>query len=232
MPHARSLMPHAKAAQRGSVLLFALITLVALMVGTLGLIRSVDTGAMLLGNLGFKQDATASADRVTRQAIQWLSENRTVLNTDVAASAYYASTQKFASDGTTPRPPVDATGKQLYGNVNRQLIDWDNNNCRSTENGTYISCSIRALSAGTVNGNQASYVVFRLCSKTGDSALDATVNCAKPMTASDSAASGRGGLDYSESSRFNSSSGPYYRVVVRILGARNTASFTETIVHF
>jgi type IV pilus assembly protein PilX len=218
--------------QRGTTLLFALITLVALMMATLGLVRSVDTGAMLLGNIGFKQDATASADRATRQAIKWISDNRSALNIDVAEGGYYASTQEFAANGSTARPPVDATGKQLQGVVSRQLIDWDGDECDAAEAGSYTDCSIRATSAGTINGNQASFVVFRLCSKAGDYSTDTSINCAKPLSTSNSTASGRGDLTYAESGRFNSTSGPYYRIVVRVLGARNTASFTETIVHF
>lgn len=224
-------MPPAHA-QRGSVLLFALITLVALMLATMGLVRSVDTSAMLLGNIGFKQDATSAADRATRQAINWLSDNRAALNIDVIESGYYASTQEFETNGTTAKPPVDATGKQLYGNTNRQLIDWDKDGCDAAESGSYTGCTIQPASAGTINGNEASYVVFRLCSKTGDYSTDTSISCAKPMTTSSTAASGRGDLNYAEPTRFNSTSGPYYRIVVRVLGARNTASFTETIVHF
>lgn len=218
--------------QRGSVLLFALITLVALMLATMGLVRSVDTSAMLMGNLGFKQDATSTADRASRLAVKWLSDNRAALNSNIVNSGYYASTQEFESNGTTAKPPLDATGKQLYGNDTRQLIDWDNNGCKSAEEDSYSACDIKPASAGTINGNQASYVVFRLCSKEGDYSTDTSIHCAKPMSTSNTAASGRGDLNYAEPTRFTSTSGPYYRIVVRVLGARNTASFTETIVHF
>lgn len=229
----RIIMPSRSArAQRGSVLLFALITLVALMLATMGLVRSVDTSAMLLGNLGFKQDATSTADRATRLAVKWLSDNRAAINTSIAQSGYYASTQEFESNGTTARPPVDATGKQLYGNRNRQLIDWDGDECKKAESGSFTSCTIKAASAGTINGNKASFVVFRLCSKDGDYNTDTSINCVKPMSTSSTEASGRGDLNYAEPTRFTSTSGPYYRIVVRILGVRNTASFTETIVHF
>ncbi len=229
----RPLSLHARLprAQRGSVLLFALITLVVLMVATMGLVRSVDTSAMLMGNLGFKQDATATADRAARVAIKWLSDNRAAINSSVTEQGYYASTQELAADGSA-KAPVDATGKQLYGNNNRQLIDWDDNNCRSAESGTYTECSIKPASAGEINGNKASYVVFRLCSKDGDYNNDSSIHCAKPMNTASTAASGRGDLNYAEPTRFTSTSGPYYRIVVRVLGARNTASFTETIVHF
>lgn len=222
-------MPHK---QRGATLLFALITLVVLMLATLGLVRSVDTGTMLLGNIGFKQDATGTADRASRLAIQWLTDNRAALNSNAQGGGYYASTQEFAANGTTAAPPVDATGKQLYGQVNRQLIDWDGDGCKSTAESSHSGCSIKPVSAGSIQGNQTSYVIFRLCSKAGDYSVDTSIQCAKPMTSSATSASGRGDLNYAEPTRFNMTSGPYYRIVVRVLGARNTASFTETIVHF
>lgn len=218
-------------AQRGAALLFALLTLVAMLVATLGLVRAVDTGTVLLGNIGFKQDATASAEQASRAAIQWLTQNKTALNSNVVANAYYASNQEFASDGVTASAPVDATGNQLTTST-RQLIDWDDNNCSSATSGTYASCAIKTASAGTINGNQARYVIFRLCSKAGDFSTDPSNNCAKPMMSSDSSATGRGSVDYTNYTRFTSAAGPYYRIVVRALGARNTASFTETIVHF
>lgn len=225
--HAR---PHRT--QRGTALLFALLTLVALMLATLGLVRSVDTSTALLGNIGFKQDATAAADQATRQAIQWLSDNRSALNTDLPASGYYASTKEFAADGVTAQPPVDTTWKQLDGVVNRQLIDWDNNTCSAVGSNTYTSCALKATSVGAINGNAASYVMFRLCSKAGDYSIDTSISCAKPLSTTAALASGRGDLNYADPDKFKSTSGPYYRVVVRVLGARNTASYTETIIHF
>ncbi len=76
--------------------------------------RSVDTGTQLLGNIGFKQDATAATDQAARQAIAWLAGNKTTLIDDATTNGYYASTRELAPDGSvTIKPPVDATGQQL-----------------------------------------------------------------------------------------------------------------------
>ena len=48
-------------AARGASLVFAMITVVALSLAAVALVRSVDTGLNILGNLGFKQD-TPSRD--------------------------------------------------------------------------------------------------------------------------------------------------------------------------
>jgi Tfp pilus assembly protein PilV len=220
-----------RSAQRGVSLLFALLALVALSLATLALVRSVDTSSLLLGNIGFKKDATAAADQAARQAITWLTVNNATLNTDVTASGYYASTQELAADGVTVKPPVDVTGQQLAGTANRQLVDWDANTCQSAASGSYNGCSLLTADAGTINGNKARYVVFRLCSKPGDFTTDTSISCAQRATSTDSCGS-KGALSYSESPLGCATSSTYYRIVVRVLGARNTASYTETIVHF
>lgn len=222
----------ARRAQRGVALLFALLTLVALLLATLALVRSVDTSTLLMGNIGFKQDATVTADQAARLAINWLTLNNATLNSNIAASGYYASTLELASDGVTVKPPIDVTGQQLAGTANRQLIDWDGDGCKTAVSGTYTGCTVLAASAGTINGNDARFVVFRLCSKAGDYTIDSTISCAQPMSSSGNTAAKKGELNYSDSARFTGSAGPFYRVVVRVLGARNTVSYTETIVHF
>ena len=219
-------------AQHGVTLLFALLALVALLLATLALVRSVDTSTLLLGNIGFKQDATVSADQAARQAISWLALNNVALMTDIPASGYYASTQELASDGVTVKPPVDVTGQQLAGTANRQLIDWDGNGCSAAASGSYTGCSLKPVSPFAINGNTASYVVFRLCSKAGDYTIDPSISCALPIASSSTGAAKKGEMNYTDSARFTGSAGPYYRIVVRVLGARNTASYTETIVHF
>jgi Tfp pilus assembly protein PilX len=92
--------------QHGATLLFALLTLVALMLSTLALVRSTDIGALLMGNLGFKQDATASSEQATRQALDWLSTELAALNADKPVNGYYASTKE---KGATP---ADFSGRR------------------------------------------------------------------------------------------------------------------------
>lgn len=218
--------------QRGVSLIFALIALVALMFGALAVVRNVDTGAQLLGNLGFKQDATASSDQVTRQAITWLNANAAALNVDIPLSGYYASSKEFDADGTTRSGPLDLTGNQLSSTHTRQMIDWDGNSCASAASGSFASCTIKPVAATTVNQNTASYVIFRMCNKPGDYLTDSTIKCAKPLTSSTSGASGRGELSYSDPVRYGTNSATYFRILVRVKGFRNTTSVTETIVHF
>jgi len=48
--------------QRGIVIFIALIALVVMMIAGLALMRSVDTGNLIAGNLAFRQRAVHSAD--------------------------------------------------------------------------------------------------------------------------------------------------------------------------
>lgn len=50
-------------AQRGAVLLFALIALVVLLIGTVALMRSMNTSLFTAGNFGFKRDLTNQGER-------------------------------------------------------------------------------------------------------------------------------------------------------------------------
>jgi type IV pilus assembly protein PilX len=215
--------------QRGVTLLFALITLVALLFATLALIRSVDTGTILLGNVGFKQDATATADQAAAAATRWLQANSAVLNTDSLAQSglgqgYYASTKEIDPATGNALDPVDVTGQQISG-ASRQVVNWTDNSCTSA---TGYLCSLAV--SGLAGTNSARYIIFRLCSLPGDPGTGYTGSCAALNTSTSSGAP-KGDTSYGDQHLQPSALSPYFRVVVRVQGARNTTSFTETIVH-
>jgi hypothetical protein len=209
-------------AQRGASLLFALLAIVALSLAAIGLIRSVNTGALVIGNLGFKQDATRASDQATMAAVAWLRNNPLIHdNNGASGSGYYASISDL----------IDVTGRQLAA-TNRVLVNWGGSGCASATSGTYASCNFVPGNAGTINGNSAEYIIFRLCSAAGDPTVDLSILCVNPVSSSSSSSTKKGELNYSEYARFSGTGSPYYRIVVKISGARNTTSFTETIVHF
>jgi type IV pilus assembly protein PilX len=237
--HARHL-GHAmrRPAQRGVTLLFALIALVLMLLATLALIRSVDTSTLLMGNIGFKQDATATADQATKVALTWISSHGTVLNSDSLTigqgQGYYASTKEYKTDNTLLGKPVDATGQQVSDTLNRQLVDWTAKDCASGTDYPAKLCSFEVPAASIAGPNSARYIIFRLCSQAGDyTASGYTGTCAKWSTSGSSVDGAKGAANYANGGgAVSASAGPYYRIVVRVQGARNTTSFTETIVHF
>jgi type IV pilus assembly protein PilX len=97
------------ARQRGVVLFFALVCLVAIMLAAVALVRSVDTNTIIAGNLALQQSATRSADAGTDAAINWLN------NLWTANSA-----RNVLTDPNHPFNLNDATNG-YYANVNPAL---------------------------------------------------------------------------------------------------------------
>ncbi|MCE4537627.1 hypothetical protein LXT12_10230 [Pelomonas sp. P7] len=69
MKHHCAPSPHRRQ-QRGIVLVFALITLVILMIGAVAISRSVSSSQFTLGNIGFKRDLTNQGERAIQLAMQ------------------------------------------------------------------------------------------------------------------------------------------------------------------
>lgn len=214
-------------AQRGMSLLYTLLTLVALSFAAVALIRSVDTGSMVLGNLSFKQDATAAGDQATSAALKWLADNSALLNADSPANGYYASSLSN----------LDVTGSQSKLST-RTLVNWNDDGCAyaAADSFAHGGCVTQPKSTPSVGDNTARYVILRLCSDPG--APDATTpsggtnTCLKTTSAQTSESTENGRLDYKNQRIPPSASSLNYRIVVRVEGARNTVSYIETIVHF
>ena len=68
------------ARQDGAVLVVAIIVMVVMMLASIALVRSVDTGNLIAGNLAFQRSATHSADAAVEAAIAWLESCNTGTN--------------------------------------------------------------------------------------------------------------------------------------------------------
>jgi type IV pilus assembly protein PilX len=116
--------------QRGVVLFFTLIALLAMSLAAVALIRSVDTSTMIAGNLAFKQAATTSGDAGINAAMNWLATTQAannainVLNdaahpfniTDLAARPGYHSNVD---------PALNLTADATWDDVNNVLVGTD-----------------------------------------------------------------------------------------------------------
>jgi type IV pilus assembly protein PilX len=206
---------------RGASLLFALITVAGLSLASVALIRSVDTGTGILGNLGFKQDSLLASDEATRQALTWLGNNiaGATLHNNVVAQGYVAQ----------HLPLLDPTGSR--SDATRTLIDWADKPCSSYATGSFAACLSPLTLPALPNGVKAQYVILRLCSGPGD-ASSVSLVCSKPLTASASVTGERGEISAQNTGRVASNVlVQYFRVIVRTQGARQTVSTTETLVH-
>lgn len=115
--------------QRGVVLIVALVVLVAMSLGGIAIMRSVDTSTLIAGNIAFKQRTLAGADIGLETAIRWIADNRTNLNNDNAGAAYFSSLsrvvgQRFAWEspaawGAARDVSTDASGNRIQYIIHR-----------------------------------------------------------------------------------------------------------------
>lgn len=137
------------------MLVVALLALVVLIIAGVALVRSVDTGNLIAGNLAFRQRAVHSADAGVETARNWLVTNSTgtTLYTDNAAAGYYAEREDpttwgaFFSATTPPTTFTDASGNQVTWVVHRLCsIAGDPSNPANV-------CSSNLATGGAVAGN-------------------------------------------------------------------------------
>jgi len=215
------------AGQRGASLLFALITLVALALAASALVRSVDTGAVVLGNLGAKKATAAAADRATQQAIKFLVMDMTEATrmNDAPNQGYYA----------TSKEDYDVTGFE-GSDPNRKLVNWDvDGSCAYATSGTCDPLT-RPSDSVTVDGAariEARWLITRLCTTAGIDAKGASNNnCAVALKSSVMKDTNAGSPTLSTGGGFEiQNQQPFYRIVVRVKGPRNAVTYTETIVN-
>jgi len=219
MAHSRKTLGRAHH-QRGISMLVALVSLVVLMLASLALVRSVDTGTLIVGNLGFKQDATEASAVAAEQAMSWVEGHLDdgMLDANQTDSGYYASSID----------KLDPTGANTTSAHQLSLVDWDGS-CLGAVAGTYTTCSTLPFTGTAVNGNQMQWVITRLCDSVGPAS--ATNLCSRPIAIGTSTANDRGNVE--AGGRISGAvSAPYYRVIIRATGPRNTVSYTETIFHY
>lgn len=219
--------PRKRDSQRGVSLLFALLALAAMLLAAVALVRSVDSGALVLGNLGFKQEATSAADIATEVARGVVTAATFPLTADGAhGSGYYATSQDA----------LDPTGRLTSAANPLPVVDWGDSDscaCRTTSPVTCASCTRVASDEILLDGGKvrARYLITRLCPATGD--ISATNACAKPAKAAITAVVAKCIVDFTNPICSSESVVlvPYYRLIVRTVGARGSVSFTETIMY-
>lgn len=118
-------------AERGTVLIIALIVLVAMTLAGIATMRSVDTATLMAGNIAFRQSAVNAADQGLQAGFAWMSANMSTanLNSDSAGSGYFANAateepnwsdptvwnDAFKLNGGAP----DAAGNRVWFKVER-----------------------------------------------------------------------------------------------------------------
>ena len=194
--------------QRGTMLIIALIVLVALTLAGIATMRSVDTAGLAAGNIGFRQSAVYAADQGLQAAYTWLTpkvaDPASPLNNDDNAAAN--SNGYFASVGLAGDP------------------DW-------TQAGTWQNAALVNGGAPDAGLNVVSYMIERMCTCAG--ASSGTCPSGQPqvcgVTPTNLAISNEGN-DQSQANQFTRPPSVHYRITVRAVGPRNSVAIVQTMV--
>lgn len=193
--------------QNGVALFVAMIVLVVMSIAGLALMRSVDTGALIAGNLAFRQSATHAGDAGIEAARTWLMANNSSLVNNSTANGYYANSQAN----------IDLTGNKTVATSDD--VAW---------NGVGASTP-RCLAADSV-GNTVCYIIHRMCDTSG-TALDAATCTTKSGTKGGSSlGAARQMLTNQQGAWSETTMYGYYRVTVRIAGPRNNVAFVQSFL--
>ena len=198
--------------QGGVVLIISLIILLALTLGGIALVRSVDTTNQISGNLAFQQSATRSGEAGTEDAIHNFLEATimSALQNNDFSKGYAAS---------TPATGSTATWWDSYwtSTINPNPVS------RPVTTKTCVDhvCTLKT----DATGNTVSYTIHRLCQNTGDP-KELSTGCAVGIQTLPTS----GGALCSDCAVYDKITQYYYRITTRIVGPRNTVSYIQTIV--
>lgn len=196
LPLARS----RQAAQRGVVLLVALVVLVAISIAGIAMIRSVDTATLVAGNLAFQQAATHAADKGIESAVTMLREKATsgALNTNDGSNGYVATL-----GGATDNPVTNQSWQQFWKDS--------------------LSASAREIPGSPDEfQNRIFYVVHRLCANALPPGAGGQCVASPAITTS------TGNDEEPGSVKLKAAAQVYYRITVRVSGPRKTESYVQS----
>lgn len=192
--------------QQGVVLFIALIVLVAMSLAGIALMRGVDTGTIIAGNLAFRQGAMHVADIGVEAARTWLTgvtPTTTLYNDQPAITGGQGYFANWAED-------LDLLGNDPV------KVDYNWNN------------AIAVTSPAPPAGYSVSYVIHRLCKQTGD---PVSITCVKQTVGAGSTASGTKGAASFGTFAIQVPTNALYRVTVRVVGPRNSVSYVQAVVY-
>jgi type IV pilus assembly protein PilX len=193
-------MPHS---QRGTMLIIALIVLVAMTLAGIATMRSVDTATIMAGNIAFRQSALNAAD-------QGIQAGYALLQTPSPLS-------KLDNDGDQWNPPVVG----YFSSAPAVEPDWMNPNA-------WLGAA--TLNGGTADaaGNVVSFVIHRLCSLANTKVTGAGQQCGSTLS---TAALTREGEDNFRLSggEFTSQPQPHYRITARAVGPRQSVAVVQIL---
>lgn len=198
--------------QRGVVLAVVLVVLVVMMLGSVSLLNSVDTSALLSGNIGFKRDSINSAGGGLNRAFEAMKS---------------ANFQKY-QDSVAGCPPPAATGTACTAagewaklNFYPRILETDESGIPLIiKNKTQFDAKFK-IAPVKVNGNEMRFLIERMCETYGPSSkVTCVLSTESPL----------GGDKWAD--KPGSTASPVYRVTVRTDGVRNSQTYVQWNVTF
>lgn len=205
--------------QSGLALMVALIALAAMTLAGVALVRSIDTNALIAGNLAFRQNATTGGDAGVEAARTWITgASKTQLQTGNGAG-YYATMMNTGGG-------IDITGSRTQ--TTDDNVKWTDFNGNLEAGGHTATC----LPFGSKDLNRICYIIHRMCSFEGP-LEDSASNCSL-TSSSTPEGGGLGGIDklgtYQPPLPSIGAIMGYYRITVRVSGPRNNNSYVQVFV--
>jgi len=199
--------PRLQTRQRGTILIIALIVLVAMTLAGIATMRSVDTATITAGNIGLRQASVNAADQGLQAGVSWLTANLgpTLINDNhqpgTASIGYFSS--------------VPANDPDWYDPLN-----W--NEAGQLNNGN-----------PDAGGNVVFFLIHRLCPVPN---CDTSATCGGnppnlcASTILTSALAGEGSDQTRPTDAHSSAPSIHYRITAKAVGPRNSISIVQSLV--
>jgi Tfp pilus assembly protein PilX len=191
--------------QRGTMLIIALIVLVAMTLAGIATMRSVDTATVMAGNIAFRQSSLNAVDQGLQAGYALVG----TLNADLT---------KDSSRWTVP-----AAG--FYSNVPATEPNW-------TDPAVWTNADRPAVQLPTdAAGNAIWFIAERLCMipncKAGENCGGVTNLCGS--TPSSGTLNREGEDNFRVTGRLNTIPQPHYRITARAVGPRKSVTIVQTL---
>lgn len=215
-----------KIGQAGIVLFFALLALAVMSIAAVALIRSVDTNALLSGNMVYRQSANTATNVALEGITEYIAKNvaLTVSTANQPAMGYYANCSQF----DTQPDALACDGSRLT------TATWDSSNSALVPSQTDGNNEI--LNGVDRQGNEIRYVVERMCNfstaelNAGKAATDSS-RCLMASSPSNCAKCTHNQGAVERVKQVNESpDSPLYRVTLRISGPKNTMTYMQSFI--
>jgi len=205
----RSLDQRARHAERGAVLLFCLIALIVMLIGSVALVRSFNTTLFTAGNIAFKRDLQNQGERAVAVALD------AVRGTGALVTPESRSLSRPAYNYSATILPTNAQG---IPTTLLSAADFD------------AAWTAPAVPVPTGQNVTIRYVIDRLCDSTG---LDSALGSARCQIVDNGPTGGSGShLNVAEDASSGGAGATslqiVYRVSIRVDGPRDTQAFFQT----